>query len=478
MINRNYIWVLIFIFLIGVGIISTRVTPVFPEMTGNNHHIYLPIAAKPLETWMRVYDNDTDNNAGTVIFANSEGGNFLLVEGAPTYPKIPGVIKLAHDGSIIWQRDLDINEGYDLNGLPTSDGGLIISFVGFYGQSNKYTATLIKLDHGGNIEWQRNFGGPYRDLLLSLVEARDGGFIFAGNISLNGISSHTWVVKVDKNGATLWEEVYLHHGLHDYGYSIKETKSGDFIIVGSEGRWLDNDDVPNGSFFNDNLFVLKISKDGDVIWEKLFDGGFPEVGQEILETIDGDYVVAGYTESSGAGGDDIWVLRLNHVGDVIWQKTYGGAGDDRAYSMIKGVDGGFIIAGYTESFGAGMRDGWIIKLNGSGDVVWENTYGGSHEDEINGISSTGDKYLVAGYSNSFNMRHNQDSDAWAFKIDSTGNISNCAQVQESHAVVMNTNVASYVEQIARPWLDETGSAATDISFVNGLWSESLVCPAR
>ena len=134
-------------------------------------------------------------------------------------------------------------------------------------------------------------------------------------------------------------------------------------------------------------------------WAKTYGGSTLEEAFSVQQTSDGGYIVAGVTLSFGAGGYDAWVLKLNADGNVVWQKTYGDSGDDYPNSIQQGSDGGYIVAGYTNSFGAGNYDAWVLKLNTDGSVAWQKTYGGSGDDRANSIQQTSDGgYIVAGYS--------------------------------------------------------------------------------
>ncbi len=129
--------------------------------------------------------------------------------------------------------------------------------------------------------------------------------------------------------------------------------------------------------------------------------------------------MAGYTESFGAGDSDAWVIKLDANGNVQWQKTYGGKGDDYAYSIQQTSDGGYIVAGKTLSFGTGDSDAWVIKLDAKGNVQWQKTYGGEYDDFVHSIQQTSDGgYIVAGYTLSFGA----GNDAWVIKLDAKGNV--------------------------------------------------------
>jgi len=159
---------------------------------------------------------------------------------------------------------------------------------------------------------------------------------------------------------------------------------------------------------------LKLNSDGTVAWQKTYGGVGNDEAYAVQQTADNGYVVAGMTDSYGAGSGDAWLLKLNSDGTVAWQKTYGGVGNDEAYAVQQTADNGYIVAGVTDSFGAGYRDVWTFKLDSDGTVAWEKSYGSTGDDEARAVRQTVDGgYIVAGESN---------DDIWAFKLNSDGTI--------------------------------------------------------
>jgi len=173
--------------------------------------------------------------------------------------------------------------------------------------------------------------------------------------------------------------------------------------------------------FNERAEILKAEKIIIIPFDKTYGGSEDDEANSIQQTRDGGYIVAGYTWSKGAGGWDFWVLKLNEKGEIIWEKTYGGEGNDKAYSIQQTRDGGYIVAGSTRSKGAGGYDFWVLKLNEKGEIIWEKTYGGSGNDEANSIQQTRDGgYIVAGYTRS--KGKGGEADFWILKLDEKGKI--------------------------------------------------------
>jgi predicted secreted protein len=163
--------------------------------------------------------------------------------------------------------------------------------------------------------------------------------------------------------------------------------------------------------------VLKLNADGEVVWENAYGGSHHDYGCSIQETLDGGFVIAGFTNSYGVGASDCWILKLDTDGNVIWQKGYGGAYYDEANSIQLTSDSGFIVAGRTQSYGNGEYDCWILKLDANGDVVWQKTYGGSDYDRARfAIEASDGGFIVAGETRSYGS-----TAYWVLRLDENGN---------------------------------------------------------
>ncbi len=161
--------------------------------------------------------------------------------------------------------------------------------------------------------------------------------------------------------------------------------------------------------------LFLIAQVPDTVWTKTYGGSANDVANSIQQTLDGGYIIAGYTESFGAGYKDIWLLKTDANGDTIWTKTYGGYDDDIAYSVLQTNDGGYFLVGETESFGSGNADIWLLKTNSLGDTIWTKTYGGyNYDGDADAIQTSDGGFIVTGITSSFGSGHNN---TWFFKID-------------------------------------------------------------
>jgi hypothetical protein len=217
--------------------------------------------------------------------------------------------------------------------------------------------------------WSRTYGGTSIDAATAIAPTSDGGYVVAGGTNSFGAGwSDVWVLKLDGSGNVVWQKTYGGTG-QDGASAIAPTSDGGYVVAGSTNSFGASDDV----------WVLKLDGQGNVVWQKTYGGTSFDAASAIVPTSDGGYVVTAEAVSfwvSGAGASDVWVLKLDGSGNVVWQKAYGGTGIDAARAIAPTSDGGYVVAGVTSSFGAGDFDVWVLKLDGQGNVVWQKTYGG------------------------------------------------------------------------------------------------------
>ena len=296
-----------------------------------------------------------------------------------------------------------------------------------------------------SIIWEKSFGGSASDSPVfsdCLIKTSDNGYIisgysesFDGDITGNDgdEARDIWVVKTNSTGDIQWQKTFGGGGQQN-SYSIIQTSDGGYVLAGST-----NFDEVTGDYGLTDFWVIKINSLGILQWQKSFGGSADEEAYNIKQTTDGGYIVVGYTASVGSGdvttnngGFDFWVVKLNSLGNLQWQKCLGGTGFDVANSVSLTSDGGYIVAGSTESNdndvtgNHGDRDCWVVKLNSLGVIQWKKTYGGTLKDYAHSIIQTSDSgYVLAGGSRSNNGdvtgNHGSD-DVWIVKINATGTI--------------------------------------------------------
>jgi len=208
-----------------------------------------------------------------------------------------------------------------------------------------------------------------------------------------------------------WERTYGGEGL-DYGFSVFETTDSSYIITGSTGSY-----GPAASDFF-NLYALKIDLNGDTVWTRAFGGDTIDNGYSAVQALDGGYLLVGTTTSSGAGGLDVWLIKINVDGDTLWTRTYGGSSNDVGGAVIQTFDGNYLIAGCSRSFGAGGYDVYLIKVNSLGDTIWTRVFGGDENDYgVSVIETSDDNYIIVGRTSSFEASW---YDVYLIKVSSSG----------------------------------------------------------
>lgn len=243
-----------------------------------------------------------------------------------------------------------------------SDGGYIVC-----GSTNSFgfgswDVYVLKLDSNGNKTWEGTFGGSGQDFGSAIQQTIDGGYIFTGVTYSFGINGDVYVVKTDSNGNKIWEKNLGGSG-NDQGSSIQQTTDGGYTIGGlTDPSW------PAGPAAED-FYIVKLDVSGNAVWGKTYGGAGRDIGSAIEQTTDGGYIATGSTNSMGAGNFDFYIIKLDNTGNKIWEKTYGGSGSDRAFFVQQTTDGGYVVAGATLSFGAGAFDAYVLKLNSLGQIV-------------------------------------------------------------------------------------------------------------
>jgi len=302
----------------------------------------------------------------------------------------------------------DNEDGYSIH--QTSEGDYVVAGLTesfTYGSSD---FAIYKLNSSGNKVWLKHYGGSSGDIGYSIQQTSDGGYIVAGQtFSYTNGHRDFAIYKLDSNGNKVWFKHYGGTSLDD-GYSIQQTSDGGYVVAG----------VTHSYTYGDADFATyKLDSNGNKVWFKHYGGTNRDAGRSIQQTTDGGYVVAGKTESYTYGNSDIAVYKLDSNGNKVWFKHYGGANNEDGYSIQQTSDGSYVVAGYTESYTYGSTDFAIYKLDSSGNKVWFKHYGGTSSDYGRSIQQTSDGgYIVAGYTSSYTYG---GADFAIYRLDSSGN---------------------------------------------------------
>jgi len=294
----------------------------------------------------------------------------------------------------------------------TSDGGYIIS--GTYGR-NAWSLWfcyfyMLKIDALGNEEWHKTHGTYDREnVAQSIRQTSDGGYIIAG---YSGIPQNMdlYLAKTDSTGNIVWARIFGEIDSWDAGRCVEQTTDGGYIITGETGAFSDG---------SQNIWLIKVDSNGNEQWNKTFGGTGYDGGNSVIITSDGGYIVAGFTGSySPDGKTDVWLLKTDSSGNEEWNQTFGGSDFDESRSVQNTSDNGYIITGFTYSFGAGGGDVWLIKTDNEGNELWNKTFGGSDYDEGWCVQQTNDNgFFITG---TYGWGYSQP-DVYTIKTDNNGN---------------------------------------------------------
>ena len=276
---------------------------------------------------------------------------------------------------------------YDVRAIA---GGRLVAvgYTASFGGPSSWS-WLLNLDAAtGNVGVQRastsSFGG-YTD---GAKVAADGGALFLGRDVVDFFAKHDgWVMRADPSGNVVWSRRFT--GLGNSGryflFDALELNDGSWIAVGATSVI---DQPPQ------NAWILRLSAQGNVMWQSEYGGGQVETARSVIRTSDGGFAVAGWSNSSGAGSDDVWVMKIDVNGAIQWQKTYGGFDADQAEGIVQLNDGGYAVAGYTNSFTASGHSPWVLRLDGAGNPQWSKIVGSQVWGDLGAITKTGDGQIV------------------------------------------------------------------------------------
>ena len=308
-------------------------------------------------------------------------GEYVYFQGFSFYFRA-WVAKLDGTGNVKWNKVVSGGwiDSLDV-ALELSDGNFIA------GGDIKHTAYLAKIAPAGKILWDWMYPGAESSSIYCAIPVSGNGLVAVGHVN-DGAGFDAWCLKLDKDGKIVWQQSFGGSG-SDYAYAVQPAAGGGYFVSGSTDSFGAGDD---------DAWILKLDAEGRILWQQAFGGAKADFTHlsGLAATSDGGCIAAGMTESYGAGNEDGWVLRLDKTGKVKWQTAVGGKSDDCFYSVRQTSDKGFILAGETESFGAGKTDAWTVRLNALGRVLWQYTHGGTGSDGVRSILQTPNGEFLAG----------------------------------------------------------------------------------
>ena len=378
------------------------------------------------------------------------------------------ILKLDPNGNIMWAKTFGgdfIDNVHSIN--QTSDGGYIVAGDTYTFGAGDEDFLILKLNSNGNIMWAKTFGGSNSDYADSVQQTSDGGYVIGGYTDSFGAGwKDCLVLKLDPNGNITWA-ITIGGSNFDEAHYIQQTSDGGYIIAGQSASF-----GPGGY----DLLIIKLNSTGSLTWAKTFRGSNDDYASSIQQTSDGGYIVAGYSASFDAGDVDFLILKLNSTGNLTWAKTFSGSDNDWAISIQQTSAGGYIIGGYTKSFGAGDEDFLILKLNSNGNIMWAKTFGGIYKDYAESIQQTSDGgCILVGYTRSFGVG---ESDLLILKLNSNGDIpgSSCNYLKDvTSNLIVNSQTLTITSPNPSVSMISLSSNTPTLTFTSPTFQSQTIC---
>lgn len=334
--------------------------------------------------------------------------------------------------------------------LKTADGNLLFAGRTWSYGAGWFDGWAYKFTPGGTQIWQKTYGGSGKEHFYRAAETpSDSGFVYTGGDNY----SYFWIVKADKDGNQMWtKSMGLGSGTAVCAFPDR------VIVVGLTGTY-----GPNPSTYN--LYIVALANNGDTLYTRVWGGNQQDGAYGICSTTDNGYIVVGHTASSGAGGYDAILQKYSMDGTLVWAKQYGGAGDDALYDIKPTSDNCYLAAGYTNSFGAGGNDVYLLKIDQNGDTIWTATYGGALGDVGYSIAElVNGCYLISGQTYSSGAG---SSDHYLLKLRDNGIVP--VELTAFNASVNITSV--YLEWTTGSELNNAKFEVERKNNINDLWEK-------
>jgi len=354
------------------------------------------------------------NETGYAVTRATDGG-YLFAGVTDSYGDGGGevyLVKTDSRGAFVWQKTFG---GVLLDGArgiaPTGDGGgIICGYTRSFGAGSD-DVYLVKAAADGVGQWPQVYGGPLRDGGHAVITTPDGGYAIAGYTASSGAGGNDmYLVKTDGSGNMQWSKTYG-GSAGDEAHAVVLAGDGGYVIIG---------DTYSFGAGEVDVYMVKADSLGNKVWQKTFGGAQDERGNAVARTRDGGYIIAGRTSSLGAGLFDVYIVKTDAEGNMTWQSTLGGTSADEGSAIVQTDDGGYVVTGYTNSSGAGGFDVCLAKVDGGGQKVWERTFGGAGDEAGNALAMTDNGgYVIAGWTNSSGAG---GDDLYVIRTDADGNI--------------------------------------------------------
>jgi len=378
------------------------------------------------EIWMKTFGGTNNDDCFSALIAPD--GGYMLAGDTSSFgagETDVWLVKTDITGNMEWNRTYGgaLNDDAQFM-VRINDGYLIAARTYSFGEGDA-DLWLIKTDFDGNMIWNRTYGGPGTDWIWSIVKSSDGGYSMVGRTNSFGAGNNDfWLIKTNSEGLLEWNKTIGYEG-DERARFLVNTEDDGLLLLG----WTNS--MGEGEV---DYWLVKTDYNGNPQWNKTYGGEMGDRGIVIKKTKDSGYILGGSSSSFGAGNSDIWLVRIDGQGNEIWNKTYGGLEGESIRSLLETNDGGYVIAGYTYSFGAGDQDGWFLEIDPTGTVLWNQTYGGIGRELIHSLQKNEQGgYLLAGFTSS---TIEADTDIMLIKSDALGVIPEFPSVQSLLVVAM------------------------------------------
>ena len=319
-------------------------------------------------------------------------------------------------GNVLWHRSYGGSKDENLaDVVVTADGGfLLVGNTLSYTFDNEEHVSVVRVDSTGNVMWNRTYEGDSDTWAWAAIGTPDGGFLLVGGTDIHG-DLNMYGVKINSRGKVMWSRTYGVPTASDFARDVVKTSDGGFLLVGTLWRQAQVD-----------MMVVKIDNQGRLVWSRAYGDNHDEEIFTATETKDHGFLLVG-SRSISSIRRDIYVVKINAHGNVLWSRAYGGNSLDTAYHILKTSDGGFLLTGFTSSFGFGEEDGYAVKIQSSGQLVWSRAYGGRGSDWLLDAVETSDGDLISiGYTE--NLWPAQMGLNYILKTDKSG-FSGCNEME-------------------------------------------------
>lgn len=346
------------------------------------------------------------SESARAMVKTSDGG-FVLAGSTYSYGQDSGdvyVVKMHNNGTIQWTKTIG-GPSYDAASdiIQTNDDGYIITGRTGYWEFGIY---VVKLNGSGNLQWSNKINSGLFDQGYSIIQTVDGGYAIAARGSGGGLSYPGLLIKLNSSGSIEWNTA--HYGFTDGAYSLVQASDLSYVLAGMS------------SASGGNLLITKVDSTGAVAWSRSIGGPGAEMsgpGSKLIRTNDNGYAYIGWTNSYGSGGNDMYVIKLNFSGILLWSKAIGTPNDDYGNSIIQLADKSYIVTGTTYKAN-NTTDAYVAKLDSSGNLLWTDILGGNAFEEGNTAAQLNDgSLIIAGGTTSYGNA----GEIYLVKLDDNGN---------------------------------------------------------